>query len=79
MHYFFNNMHLISLNKFSDFMQIPNSIRKHPTKDEYFRKHIIFCTINYSKIWLIGIFYEAKLHNMECGQAYCQDLVKSIL
>jgi hypothetical protein len=35
----------MSLNKFSDFIQILNSIRKHPTKNEYFPKHILFSTI----------------------------------
>jgi hypothetical protein len=33
------------LNKFSDFMQVLNSIWKHPTKNEYFSKHILFTTI----------------------------------
>jgi hypothetical protein len=38
-------MHLMSLNKFYDFMQVLNSIRKHPTKNEYFPKHILFTII----------------------------------
>jgi hypothetical protein len=28
-----------------DFMQVLNSIYKHPTKNEYFPKHILFSTI----------------------------------
>jgi hypothetical protein len=35
----------MSLNKFSDFMQVLNSIRKHSTKNEYFPMHILFSTI----------------------------------
>jgi hypothetical protein len=35
----------MNLNKISDFMQVLNSIRKHPTKDEYFPMHILFTTI----------------------------------
>jgi hypothetical protein len=35
----------MSLNKFFDFMQVLNSLRKHPTKNEYFYKHILFSTI----------------------------------
>jgi hypothetical protein len=45
MHSKFNNMHLMSLNMLSDFMIVLNSMRKHPTKDEYFTKHIQFTTI----------------------------------
>jgi hypothetical protein len=29
-----------------DFMQVLNSIRKHPTKNEYFFKRILFTTIS---------------------------------
>jgi hypothetical protein len=35
----------MSLNKFYDFMQVLNSIRKHPNKNECFRMHILFITI----------------------------------
>jgi hypothetical protein len=35
----------MNLNKISDFMQVLNSIRKHPIKDEYFPMHILFTTI----------------------------------
>jgi hypothetical protein len=35
----------MSLNMLSDFMIVLNSMRKHPTKDEYFTKHIQFTTI----------------------------------
>jgi hypothetical protein len=35
----------MSLNKFYDFMQLINSIRKYFTKNEYFPMHIIFTTI----------------------------------
>jgi hypothetical protein len=34
-------MNLIML---SDFMQVLNILRKHPTKNEYFPKHILFTT-----------------------------------
>jgi hypothetical protein len=44
-------MHLIM---FSDFMQILNSIRKHPTKNEYFSKHILFTTIYLSQKQLLN-------------------------
>jgi hypothetical protein len=54
-------MNLIML---SDFMQILNSRRKHPTKNEYFPMHILFTTFyllqeqklnhrNYSKLKII--------------------------
>jgi hypothetical protein len=33
------------LNMLSDFMQVLNSTRKHPTKNDYFTNHIIFTTI----------------------------------
>jgi hypothetical protein len=42
-------MNLIML---SDFMQVQNSIRKYPTKNEYFPRHILF-----TKIYLM---YEQK-------------------
>jgi hypothetical protein len=35
-------MHLIM---FYDFIQVLNSIKKHPTKNEYFSRHIIFTII----------------------------------
>jgi hypothetical protein len=35
----------MSLNIFSDFMQVLNIKRKHSTKNEYFPKHILFTTI----------------------------------
>jgi hypothetical protein len=35
----------MNLKKISDFMQVLNNIRKHPTKDEYFPMHILFTTI----------------------------------
>jgi hypothetical protein len=35
----------MSLSMLFDFMQGLNSIRKHPTKIEYFSKHILFTTI----------------------------------
>jgi hypothetical protein len=38
----------------------------------------VFFVNKYSKIWVIGIFYEAIKHEMEFGQAYCQDLLKGI-
>jgi hypothetical protein len=34
--------------------------------------------INYSNIWIIGIFYEAIMHKLECGQTYCKYLLKRI-
>jgi hypothetical protein len=36
-------MNLIML---SDFMQVLNILRKHPTKNEYFSMHILFSTIH---------------------------------
>jgi hypothetical protein len=35
--------------------------------------------IKYSKLWFIAIVYNAIMHKMQFGQAYCQDLVKRIL
>jgi hypothetical protein len=35
----------MALIKLSDFIQVLNSIRKHPTKSEHFSMHIIFITI----------------------------------
>jgi hypothetical protein len=35
----------MSINKFSDFMKVLNTIKKHSTKNEYFPKHIQFTTI----------------------------------
>jgi hypothetical protein len=35
----------MSLNKFYDFMQVPHSIRKHPTKNRHFLMHNLFTTI----------------------------------
>jgi hypothetical protein len=35
----------MDLNKFSDLMHVLNSIRKYPTKIEYFYKHILFSMI----------------------------------
>jgi hypothetical protein len=47
-------MHFMNLNNFYDFMHVLNSIRKHPTKNEYFLMHILF-----TKIYL---FEEHKLN-----------------
>jgi hypothetical protein len=41
----FNNMQFMSLNKFSDFIQFINSMRKYSIKNEYFPKYIQFTTI----------------------------------
>jgi hypothetical protein len=38
-------MYFMSLNKFSDFIEVLNSIRKHPTKNDYLPMHILFTTI----------------------------------
>jgi hypothetical protein len=35
----------MNVNMIYDFMQVLNSIRKHPIKNEYFSKHILFSTI----------------------------------
>jgi hypothetical protein len=35
----------MNLNMLYDFMKVLNSIRKHPTKNEYLPKHIQFTTI----------------------------------
>jgi hypothetical protein len=40
----------------------------------------IYCfVINFSKIWMIGILYNAIMHNLEFDQTYCKDLLKEIL
>jgi hypothetical protein len=66
----------MSLNKFSDFMQVLNSIRKHPTKSEKKSKHVLFSSIflllaqklnhrNYSKQKLnMKNFKQAKEYDM---------------
>jgi hypothetical protein len=54
-HYKINNMHVMSFNKFSDFMQVLYSIRKHPTNNEDFPMHILF-----TRIYLLQ---EQKLNN----------------
>jgi hypothetical protein len=38
-------MQFLNLKMLSDFMQVWNNIRKHPTKNEYFPMDIIFTTI----------------------------------
>jgi hypothetical protein len=45
MHYKFNNMHFRILMLLSDFMQSRNTIKNHPTNNEYLFKHILFSTI----------------------------------
>jgi hypothetical protein len=35
----------MSIDKFSDFIKVLNSISKHSTKNEYFPMHILFPTI----------------------------------
>jgi hypothetical protein len=35
----------MNLTMLFDFMQVLNSIRKHPTKNEYFPEHILFTTV----------------------------------
>jgi hypothetical protein len=45
---------------------------------QYDNMHIFF-VINFSKIWMIGILYNAIMHNLEFGQAYSKDLLKRIL
>jgi hypothetical protein len=68
-------MHFVFVNKFSDFMQVLNSINK-PTKNEHFSKHILFSTIyllqeqklNYRNYYKLKInmsnFVQATEHNM---------------
>jgi hypothetical protein len=56
----------MSLNKFSDFMKVISSIGKHPTKNEYFSRPILFTTIyllqeqklNPRNYFELGIKYE---------------------
>jgi hypothetical protein len=43
-------MHLMNLNMLYDFMQVLNIKRKHPTKNEYFPKHLIFTTIYFMQV-----------------------------
>jgi hypothetical protein len=38
-------MLFMSLNMLSDFVQVLNSISKHPTKNEYFPTHVLSTTI----------------------------------
>jgi hypothetical protein len=38
-------MRLLRITWFYDFIQVLSSIRKHPTKNEYFSKHILFTII----------------------------------
>jgi hypothetical protein len=38
-------MHFMSLNKFSNFMQVLNHLRNCYTRNEHFPKHILFSTI----------------------------------
>jgi hypothetical protein len=38
-------MHYKNLTDLSDFIQVLNSIKKHPTKIEHFPKHILFTMI----------------------------------
>jgi hypothetical protein len=37
-----------------------------------------FLTIKFFKIWVIGILYNAIMHNMKFGQIHCVDLLKKI-
>jgi hypothetical protein len=40
----------------------------------------IYCfVINFSKIWMVGILYNAIMHNLEFDQTCCKDLLKGIL
>jgi hypothetical protein len=41
----------MNLNMFYDFVQVLNINRKHPTKNEYFPKHIEFTTILVSYLY----------------------------
>jgi hypothetical protein len=66
----------MSLNKFSDFMQVISSITKHPTKIEHCSKHNLFSTIyllkeqtlnhrNYSKQKInMSYFIQSKKYDM---------------
>jgi hypothetical protein len=47
---------------------------------EKFKDFTFLCilVIKYSKVWVIGIFYETIKHKMGFGQAYCQDLLTRI-
>jgi hypothetical protein len=44
-HYKINNMHFMSLNKFSNFIQVLNSKRKHLFRNTILPKHILFNSI----------------------------------
>jgi hypothetical protein len=69
-----DNMRFVNLIVLSDFIQVLNILRKHPTKNEYFPMHILFTTIYllqeqelnpriYSKQELImSIFVQATDH-----------------
>jgi hypothetical protein len=78
-------MHSMSLNKLSDFMLVPNSLRKHPTKNKYFYEHILFSTIyllqeqrlnprNYQEINMIMFLhaaeYDVHMHAKFIGSSF---------
>jgi hypothetical protein len=44
-------------------------------QDSRFKDAHIF-VINFFKIWVIEILYNAIMHNMEFGQAHCKDFLK---
>jgi hypothetical protein len=48
-------MHYVSLNHFSNFILVLNSMSNHPTKNECFCMHILFTTIN--------LLYKQKLNH----------------
>jgi hypothetical protein len=69
-------MHFMNLIMLPDFIQVLYSRRKHPTKNEYFPRHILFTTIyllqeqklndrNYSEQEInMGNFVQANYHDV---------------
>jgi hypothetical protein len=47
-------MYFMSLNKSSDFIEVLNSIRKHPTENDYLPMHILFTTIYLSQEQIVN-------------------------
>jgi hypothetical protein len=59
-----NRMHLMSLNMLSESIQVLNSIRKHPTKNECFPKHILFTTFLLKQKLKHRNYFEHAIINM---------------
>jgi hypothetical protein len=69
-------MHFMSLNKFSDFMQVQSSIRKHPTKNKHFPMHNLFSTIYllHEQNLNPNTYFEQEINMSNCIQATDNDV-----